>query len=89
MDIIVLLDDRGRALHMPGSLHAAWPSSSGSRLPGPLTLCGKPPAAMEVLGPRAFGPDDPVYPPNLEGLGEGRAAGCPVCAQRATVIGPP
>ncbi|WP_345680691.1 hypothetical protein [Yinghuangia aomiensis] len=82
MDIIVLLDDYGRALHLHGKLHAGRPSSFGSQAPGPLTLCGKPTAAMEVLGPRTAGPGVPVYPPSLEGAGERQTVGCPVCARR-------
>jgi hypothetical protein len=82
MDIILLLDDGGRALHLPGKLHAARPSNLGSHVPGPLTLCGKPTAGMEALGPRTASPGDPVYPPGLEGTSEGQAAGCPVCERR-------
>ncbi|GAA4992854.1 hypothetical protein GCM10023205_76860 [Yinghuangia aomiensis] len=83
MEIIVLLDDYGRALHLPGNLHAARPDGSGSLAHGSLTLCGKPTAAMDVLGPRTPGHGVPVFPPNLVGAGEGHAAECPVCVCRA------
>ncbi|GAA4989927.1 hypothetical protein GCM10023205_71450 [Yinghuangia aomiensis] len=86
---VILLDDsdrrmdqHGDAIPYPGTLHAARPGGPGSELPEAFTLCGRPTVSMDVLGPREPGPGTPLYPPNLEGKGPGKAAGCGICARR-------